>query len=1187
MQYKQTYFSPLPETAAFEELLDVLKKQGGPILAGGCVESQKVDLMQMLGRSAQEKNGASWQVVVTYNELRAKEIYEDYRLFTDSVYLFPGKDVIFFQSDLQGKQILRNRLSVLEAIGDPKREGGVIVTTTRAMMNVMGDPGALFSAALTIRVGDEVSYPELAEKLVLLGYEKTGQVESPGQFAIRGGIMDVYSLTAEYPIRMELWGDEIDSLRSFDTESQRAVLTLEETRIFPATEFVLTDAQLKKGLTAVQAEADAAAPGSVGRDDALRFIEQMEYLPAFAVMDAYIPFFLKKKLHFSDFFQEEDVQWIIDEAQLVGESATGIETEYLESVKNRLEKGYLLPGQTGLLHEKKSVFRRLYGPRTVCVSTLDSAPKGLIRHVVSFHVQTIHTYKNGQEILFKDLQKYHKDKFRVVLLCGSKTRAMRLADQLSQEELLAYYKEAPTEQVYPGEICVTVGSLHGGFAYPQVQFVLITESDMVREQRKVKRKQTQYKGKKISDLSQLSIGDYVVHEKYGLGIYRGISRQEDQGVLRDYIQITYDQGGQLYVLMQNLDQIMKYSGGGDGEHKPKLNKLGNVTAWKKTRQKVQTHVENLARELVLLYHARDNGSGYAYGPDTVWQKEFEEMFPYEETPDQLEAIEQTKADMESPKIMDRLICGDVGYGKTEVALRAAFKAVQDGKQVAYLVPTTILASQHFATFKQRLKDYPVRVDMLSRFCTPLQVKDTLTNLKKGLVDIVIGTHRILSSDVQFKDLGLLVIDEEQRFGVAHKERIKQMKQQVDVLTLTATPIPRTLHMSLIGVRDMSVLTQAPSDRVPIQTYVCEYQDELVREAINRELARDGQVYYVYNRVQDIDTFTDGIRKLVPDASVAYAHGQMPKAALEQIMMDFINGEIKVLVSTTIIETGLDISNVNTIIIHDSDRFGLSQLYQLRGRVGRSNRMAYAFIMYRRDKILKEEAQKRLQAIREFTELGSGVKIALRDLEIRGAGNLLGAEQSGHMQEVGYDLYCKMLSEAVEALAAENGEVVAAPRIPSFETTVNFMIEAYIPEEYIHNESTRLEVYKKIATIEGDEDCMDMQDELTDRFGDIPQPVLLLLEIAKVKALAHAAYIEELSGNALQLKAKLFTEGPAIDGMKATEVLSENRRTMKYVGGKNPFFVWEPQKKVKMSPEEILQEAKTFIDAINCLLEPTA
>ena len=665
----------------------------------------------------------------------------------------------------------------------------------------------------------------------------------------------------------------------------------------------------------------------------------------------------------------------------------------------------------------------------------------------------------------------------------------------------------------------------------------------------------------------------MVHENHGLGIYRGIEKVEVEKKLKDYIKIEYAGSGALYILATQLETLQKYASA--DAKKPKLNKLGG-SEWSRTKTKVRTAVQDIAKDLVELYAARAERSGFVYGEDTVWQTEFEEMFPFEETEDQLAAIEATKKDMESTKIMDRLICGDVGYGKTEIAIRAAFKAVQENKQVVYLVPTTILAQQHYNTFVQRMKEFPVRVDLLCRFRTAAQQKSTLEDLKKGLVDIVIGTHRVLSKDVQFKDLGLLIIDEEQRFGVAHKEKIKKLKENIDVLTLTATPIPRTLHMSLIGIRDMCVLEEAPQDRLPIQTYVMEYEDEMVRAAIHRELARGGQVYFVYNRVNTIADMAAHIEKLVPEANVAFAHGQMSEKELEKKMYEFISGETDVLVSTTIIETGLDISNVNTMIIHDADQLGLSQLYQLRGRVGRSNRTAYAFLMYRRGKYLSEIAEKRLHAIREFTDLGSGFKIAMRDLEIRGAGNLLGAEQHGHMQSVGYDLYCKMLNEAVKELKG------TAKAEDQFETVLDLETDAYIPNSYMKNETQKFDIYKRIASLENEEECEDMLEELTDRFGDPPKAVMNLLEIARLKAQAHSLYIREVSGNPNRLKLTMY-EKANIVVTKIPKLIERYQGALKFQAAEAPYFLYE-RKNNKKNEMTVLKTLAYLLNDMQCLLE---
>ena len=669
----------------------------------------------------------------------------------------------------------------------------------------------------------------------------------------------------------------------------------------------------------------------------------------------------------------------------------------------------------------------------------------------------------------------------------------------------------------------------------------------------------------------LNIGDYVVHENHGLGVYKGIEKIEVDKVEKDYIKIEYSGGDNLYILATQLDMIQKYAGA--DAKRPKLNKLGGQE-WHRTKSRVRGAVKDLAEDLLKLYAARQSQEGFAYGPDTIWQREFEEAFPYEETDDQLSAIEATKKDMESKRIMDRLICGDVGYGKTEVAIRAAFKAVQDGKQVALLVPTTILAQQHYNTFVQRMKDYPVVIRTMSRFRTKTEQAETVKELKKGMVDILIGTHRILSKDIEFKNLGLLIVDEEQRFGVAHKEKIKKLRENVDVLTLSATPIPRTLHMSLIGIRDMSTLSEPPMDRMPVQTYVMEYNEEMVREAIAREIGRGGQVYYVFNRVNGIVEMTAAIQKLAPDAEVAFAHGQMSERELEKVMYRFINGEIDVLVSTTIIETGLDISNVNTMIIHDADRLGLSQLYQLRGRVGRSNRTAYAFLLYRRNTVLREVAEKRLAAIREFTEFGSGFKIAMRDLEIRGAGNLLGQQQSGHMESFGYDLYCKMLNEAVLKL---KGETVTKD---DFETVMDLNLDAYIPASYIKNEIQKLEIYKRIAGISNEEEYDEMVDELSDRFGDLPKSAQNLLDIALLKAQAHEACITQLSCRGDETKIFMYNQA-AVCVERIPALIERYGRRLRFKPGETPYFVLKMRKEEQ---QDLLKCEKNVIKDVKGLLE---
>ena len=859
----------------------------------------------------------------------------------------------------------------------------------------------------------------------------------------------------------------------------------------------------------------------------------------------------------------------LDEPVRLQESAEIVEKEYFHSLESREEAGIEadeIPIQVEQTDHTIGKMNKYYG---IAFTMLESkCGMFKVRSVYSLQVKTVNPYNSSFELLTRDLKKLKRTGYRVILVSGSRTRAKRLAEDLRDYDLSSFYSEEMERQVNPGEIMVTCGYIAEGYEYPMLKFTVISESDIFGKKKKKKKRKT-YEGKKIQEFAELKPGDYVVHENHGLGIYQGIEKVEVDAVTRDYMKISYADGGILYIPVTQMDLIQKYAGA--DAKPPKLNKLG-TPQWKKTKGQVKKAVQLIAKDLVKLYATRQQTEGYVYGPDTVWQREFEEMFPFEETEDQLRAIEDTKKDMESTKIMDRLICGDVGYGKTEIAIRAAFKAVQEGKQVVYLVPTTILAQQHYNTFIQRFKDFPVRVDLMSRFRTQAQQKKTVEDLKKGLVDIVIGTHRVLSKDIGYKDLGLLIIDEEQRFGVTHKEKIKKLRENIDVLTLTATPIPRTLHMSLIGIRDMSVLEEAPMDRMPIQTYVMEYNDEMVREAMERELARGGQVYYVYNRVENIADLALRVQKLVPDARVSYAHGQMNEHQLEDIMYDFINGDIDVLVSTTIIETGLDIANANTMIIQDADRFGLSQLYQLRGRVGRSNRMAYAFLLYQRDKMLKEVAEKRLAAIREFTDLGSGFKIAMRDLEIRGAGNLLGESQSGHMAAVGYDLYCKMLNEAVSQLKGEKEEA-------DYATTIDLDIDAFIPESYIKNEYQKLDIYKRIATIETEEEMDDMTEELIDRFGDLPKKVQQLLHIAALKSLAHSAYITAIEQKGKDYKFILY-EKANLDPAKIPALLKKYGNNMTFKAEAVPYFLYQKKgRSGKEKGENVLQMLREIIESI--------
>ena len=1196
----EVFANPLVDLAEYTDMKQDLDQGKGPVQISGVTDSQKVHVMHELSKDN------PWRLVVTYDDTRAKEIFDDFSYFEPNTWLYPARDLLFYSSDIHGNLLTRQRMQVFKHLLED--EGGVVVTTVDGLMDHLLPLSMIKESCLNIMVGQTLDMEEIKHLLTGMGYERMGQVDGMGQFSVRGGILDVFPLTEEVPVRIELWGDEVDSIRSFDAESQRSIQQMDEVTIYPAAELILTKEHIEEGI--LRLEADEKKQEKAFRDqkkpeEAQRIrravgelVESLKEGFDVQTLDAYIRYFCQDTVSFLDYMKEvgakvtlvssgaagktaekkpaSGLALILDEPQRMKEKAETVETEFRESMSHRLEQGYILPGQADLLFASKTVLAECHTPHSIFMTGLDQRLPGMtVKAKYSLTGKNLNSYQNSFEILIKDLTKWKKDGYRVVLLSASRTRASRLAGDLREYDLRAFCPEDAGRPVAPGEILVTYGKLHKGFEYPLIKFVVITEGDMFGvEKRKKKRKKYNYEGKKISSFSELSVGDYVVHESHGLGIYKGIEKIEQDHVIKDYIKVEYGDGGNLYLPATRLEGIQKYAGA--DAKVPKLNKLGG-TEWTKTKTKVRTAVREIAKELVELYAARQDAEGFQYGPDTVWQKEFEEMFPYDETDDQLTAIDDTKRDMESKKIMDRLICGDVGYGKTEIALRAAFKAVQEEKQVVYLVPTTILAQQIYNTFVQRMKDFPVRVDMMSRFRTPGEMKKTVEGLKKGYVDIIVGTHRVLSKDVQFKNLGLLIVDEEQRFCVTHKEKIKQMKQNVDVLTLTATPIPRTLHMSLIGIRDMSVLEEPPVDRVPIQTYVMEYNDEMIREAIHRELGRGGQVYYVYNRVNNIDEVANHVASLVPDANVAFAHGQMNEHQLEKIMLDFINGDIDVLVSTTIIETGLDIPNANTMIIQDADRLGLSQLYQIRGRIGRSNRTSYAFLMYKRDKMLKEDAEKRLQAIREFTELGSGIKIAMRDLEIRGAGNILGAEQHGHMEAVGYDLYCKMLNEAVIALKGGQEEE------ETFETVVDCDIDAFIPDGYIKNEYLKLDVYKRISAIETDDEYMDMQDELIDRFGDIPKSVDNLLRVAELKAMAHRAYVTEVDINTQEIRIELYPKAK-LDVTGIPALIAEYKTALRFAQGEKPVLFYQDKGKKHKDCEPMMEKAKELLGKLGELAE---
>lgn len=1147
----ETLFAPLGELEEYDQLIRGIKQGEFPVQLIGCMDTQESHMIYGTGRDKRIR------LVITHNEVRAKELVEDLKLYDHDVMYYPAKDFIFYSADVHGQAIVKERLKVIKRLLE--KEPLTVVTTLDGGMDYCLPFERYQENRIHVAEEEILDLEEFKKNLVAIGYENTGQVQKEGEFSVRGGIIDVFPLTEECPYRIELWGDEVDGIRRIDVESQRSVETVSEIEIYPATEIFLEEDRILEGMHRMEEEMQTCVrrfeeegkkeEASRLRQSVANFRETYEVYHGLVNLESYVSYFTKNVSSFFDYFKEEDVCVYLDEPARCIEKGEAVEYEFRESMVSRLEKGYILPGQMEVLFSLPVLLKKLSELPLLLMTALDMKVKEFnVRHKYNFQIQAAPSYNNNFSLLAKDILRLKKNGYRVLVLSASGTRAERLCQDLQDYEIPAFYSRDLSHELLPGEVMIGKGTLRKGFEYPNLRFVVMTEGDIFGGVKKKRKKRVKrYEGASIHSFNDLKIGDYVVHENHGLGIYEGIEKIEVDHITKDYLKVAYAGGSNLYIPATSLEVLQKYAGS-DAAKVPKLNKL-NSPEWRKTKTRVKGAVKEIAQELVDLYAKRQAKQGHAFEKDTVWQREFEEVFPYEETEDQLHAIEDTKKDMESIKAMDRLICGDVGYGKTEIAIRAAFKAVMDGKQVAVLVPTTILAGQHYNTFVQRMRDYSVEVGMLSRLRTPKENRETVEKLRKGAIDIVIGTHRLLAKDVVYKDLGLLIVDEEQRFGVTHKEKLKQLKNDIDVLTLTATPIPRTLHMSLVGIRDMSVLEEPPVDRMPIQTFVMEKNDEIVREAILRELGRGGQVYYVYNRVANMDIIAGEVQKLVPEAVVAYAHGQMNERELERTMFAFVNGEIDVLVSTTIVETGLDIPNVNTIIIDEADKLGLSQLYQLRGRVGRSNRTAYAFLMYKRDKMLKEVAEKRLAAIKEFTELGSGFKISMRDLEIRGAGNLLGARQHGHMEAVGYDLYCKMLNEAVKRLKGEKVEN------DEFETNIDLKMDAFIPADYIPNEFQKLDVYKRIAEIETEPERDDMVDELIDRFGEPPQSVCNLLEIALLKAKAHDAYITAIVEKANQIRITMFPQAKVATD-KIPDLLAAYQGKLRFVPETTPYFVYQ-------------------------------
>lgn len=1090
---------PLISSEEFIELESYIKGDKHPIEIEGLSESGKSYVINGIYEVSNKP-----VVIITNSDMEAKNLYEDLNLYLSNVYYFPAKEIVFYNVDAISGDLRWARLNVIKEILSNNKN--IIVTSIDAFA-ARYTPKDLFKThTVSISVGDEVDFKELSKILVEAGYDRVDVVEGKGEFSLRGGLLDLFPTNSIYPYRIELFGDEIDSIRTFNTESQRSIEKVNCIEVFHAKEIIIDDEIIDYALSNIREELDLTLKNNKDKERGIKLntiisknLEELRETHDFETIDSYLPLFYKKSESLFDYL--EDYIFVLDDkVRCLGK----LDSTYLEFNENYsifLQRGDILPSQGKLLLEKEELIDLLEEKINI---TMDAINKGggFLSPIRKIEINSaiLHHYQGQLDLLIEDILKKKKDGYRTVILSGTRVRGERLVSTLREREIESSYRDN-IESIALGEVVITFGNLLKGFECPKYKTCVISDKEVFGEaKRKLSKSKSKSKGvSKIKSFAELKPGDYVVHVNHGIGVYKGIKQIEVSGHKRDYLDIVYDKGDKLYVPVDQLDLVQKYIGS-EGKS-PKVNKLGGAE-WQKAKSKVKKSINEIAEDLVKLYAARAAVKGYKYSKDTEWQMQFEDEFPFQETPDQLSSIEEIKKDMESDKPMDRLLCGDVGYGKTEVALRAAFKAVMEGKQVAFLVPTTILAEQHYKNMIKRFSDFPIKIDMVSRFRTTKEQKSTLQSVKEGNVDILVGTHRLVSKDIVFKDLGLLIVDEEQRFGVAQKEKIKNLKKNVDVLTLSATPIPRTLHMSLTGVRDISVIETPPEERYPIQTYVVEQNDQLIRDAIMREIGRGGQVYFVYNRVEDIEKIANYIKNLVPESRVGVAHGQMTERQLEKEMLDFMTNEYNVLVCTTIIETGIDIQNVNTIIIYNADKMGLSQLYQLRGRVGRSNRIAYAYLLYTKDKVLTEVAEKRLKALKDFTELGSGFKIAMRDLEIRGAGNMMGSAQHGHMAAIGYDLYCRMLEDTVKLI---KGDIDKEP----IETTVDLKVDAYIPSSYIEDEMQKIEVYKKIAAIESIDEYMDIKEELEDRYSDIPDPVYNLMDIAYIKSRAKLLSIEEI------------------------------------------------------------------------------
>ena len=1166
---KNFLLDPIKNLKSYKELTEDIKRNLSPISTFGIIDESIGHILYTL-----QEDSSDQILVITYSETRARRIYEDIKgLGKEDVYLLSKRELTFYDVDAISYEGSNERLKIISKLIEKQKM--IVVASIESILDKFMSPEVFLENSREIKVGEEIDLDRFVNDLVHSGYEKVQMVEGIGQFSLRGGIFDFFTPENSHPYRVELFDNEIDSIRTFDILTQRSIDILDLAKIIPTNEILILDGYRRELIKGI----DKDLKKFLSKDDlnALeretaenKFNKYKEYLEEdlfISNRNLLIPYIPSKYLaSITDYLDSQSIVFV-DEPKRVESSIDSIDENFEFKFTDLFSAGEILSSHVDITYSYSDILEKINDKSVIVNSAILSADNTFKPKAIhNFTVKGMQSYHNKLDILKEDLDHLRYRGYKIVILSGTEERGKRLSKNLFDIGVETTFTMERDSEIKSSQVFVTPGSIEGGFEYPDIKFIVMSDKEVFGAAKsKTGKKKRKSKGKSIS-LSDLNVGDYVVHENHGIGRYEGVERIDIQGIKKDYLTIRYRGHDKLYVLIDQMHLVQKYIGGESG--KPKVNKLSSIE-WARTKEKAKRAVEDMAKELLELYAKRENSEGFQFSEDNEWQRQFEDLFPYEETDGQNHSIEEIKEDMHSNRPMDRLLCGDVGYGKTEVALRAAFKAILDGKQVAFLVPTTILAEQHYNTMMDRFSNFPIKIGVLSRFVKKSAQNLTIENIRKGLVDIVVGTHRLLSDDIKFKDLGLLIIDEEQRFGVKHKEKLKAFKESIDVLTLTATPIPRTLHMSLSGVRDMSVIEDPPEERYPVQTYVVEYNEQVIRDAILKEVSRGGQVYYVYNRVDTIDKVTSKLQELIPEASFGVGHGQMSERQLEKVMKGFLEKEIDVLVCTTIIETGLDIPNVNTIIIHDADKMGLSQLYQLRGRVGRSNRIAYGYFTYRKNKVLSEVAEKRLRAIKEFTEFGSGFKIAMRDLEIRGAGNLLGHQQHGHMDAIGYDLYVKYLNEAIKRLKGEKVE-------ETLDTTVDIQVDGYIKSNYIEDEEQKIEIYKKISSISDIEEYRELVDELIDRFGDVPREVENLLDVSFIRRLASKNGIYNIIQRGSDIFIQFNLEGNPTIGVELVHYLSgEYGRRLKFDLSTEPSITFKPSVDVLTSLKDLIEKIDDF------------